>query len=83
MPTRDAAIRAAVRAVHQATADADTASLRRAQAVARLVEACDGNQSEAARLLELHQTTVNKLVLRAKRAAEEQTRPVEQHDGQC
>lgn len=56
--------------VKLATAEAETAALRRAQAVARLVEACDGNQSEAARRLGLHQTTVNKLVLRARRAAE-------------
>lgn len=75
-PMTEAAIEAATAAVHLATRDAETASLRRARAVTRLVDLLDGNQSEAARRLGLHQTTVNKLVARARAAgAQERTTP--------
>ena len=75
-PMTEAAIETAITAVHLATRDAETASLRRAQAVTRLVDLLDGNQSEAARRLGLHQTTVNKLVARARAAStQERTTP--------
>lgn len=46
----------------RAEAAAREAAQRRARAVAEVVEFCGGNQSEAARLLGLDQSTVNKLV---------------------
>jgi DNA-binding protein Fis len=54
--------------VKRTTAEAETAALRRAQAVARLVDAFGGNQSAAARFLGLDQSTVNKLVRKARAA---------------
>jgi CRP-like cAMP-binding protein len=47
---------------------AQTSALRRAEGVARVVELCNGNQSEAARRLGLDQSTVNKLVRKARTA---------------
>lgn len=41
---------------------------QRAQAVAEVVAYCGGNQSQAARILQLDQSTVNKLVKKAKSA---------------
>lgn len=58
----------AVEAVREATVAAETAGLRRAEAVVALVEACGGNQSLAARRLGIHQSRVNKLVARVRAA---------------
>lgn len=63
---------AAVEVVREATVAAETAGLRRAEAVARLVAACGGNQSEAARRLGIHQSRVNKLVAKVRGAGREQ-----------
>jgi hypothetical protein len=43
-------------------------ALERAKAVAEVVAYCGGNQSEAARVLEIDQSTVNKLVKKARTA---------------
>jgi alkylation response protein AidB-like acyl-CoA dehydrogenase len=58
----------AVDAVREATVAAESAGLRRAEAVAALVTVCDGNQSEAARRLGIHQSRVNKLVAKVRDA---------------
>jgi HNH endonuclease/Helix-turn-helix domain len=55
-------------------AQAQASALRRAAAVAQVVELCGGNQTEAARRLGLDQSTVNKLVRKARAAAGEPTR---------
>jgi predicted XRE-type DNA-binding protein len=59
-------IEIAVEAVQEATKTAETAALRRAEAVAALVSACGGNQSEAGRRLGIHQSRVNKLVAKVR-----------------
>lgn len=53
----------------QANAQADQAAAARSHAVATVVKFTGGNQSAAGRLLGLDQSTVNKLVKKAKRAA--------------
>ncbi|MFD5588830.1 hypothetical protein ACFWII_34120 [Streptomyces sp. NPDC127063] len=50
----------------EATKEADKIALARAKKVAELVAWCGGNQSHAGRLLGLDQSTVNKLVKKAK-----------------
>jgi hypothetical protein len=47
---------------------AQASAVNRARAVARVVDLCGGNQSEAARQLGIDQSTVNKLVKKAKSA---------------
>jgi len=64
--TGEALIRTAVEAVREASVVAETAGLRRAEAVAGLVAVCGGNQSEAARRLGIHQSRVNKPVARVR-----------------
>lgn len=49
----------------KATAAADRATADRAVAIDRLVKACGGNQSQAARRLGMDQSTVNKILKRA------------------
>lgn len=61
---REAAIQHALAGAHMATVAAETAALRRAQAINTLVQACGGNQSEAARRLGKDQSTINKLLRR-------------------
>jgi hypothetical protein len=48
----------------EAEAAADAARAARVQALAAVIEACNGNQSEAGRRIGLDQSTVNKLVRR-------------------
>lgn len=49
---------------------AQQSAARRAAAVAEVVAYCGGNQSQAGRVLELDQSTVNKLVAKHRRAVE-------------
>lgn len=56
---------------HTAARAAEAAALKRAQAVEALVQSLGGNQSEAARRLGLHQSTVNKLIQKARTATPE------------
>ena len=65
------AVESAIEAFQQATAESEEAAreaaaavIGRARALAAVVAACGGNQSEAGRRLGLDQTTVNKLIKR-------------------
>lgn len=62
------AVENAVKATKRAELLAQSSALARAAAVAAVVEACGGNQSEAARRLGLDQSTVNKLNRKAMEA---------------
>lgn len=62
-------VKDATEAWEEAAATADARAMDRAHAVANVVTLCSGNQSMAARILRLDQSTVNKLVKKARAAA--------------
>jgi hypothetical protein len=62
-------VHAATSAWKEADAEAGRLALARAVAVLKVVDRCNGNQSLAARMLGLDQSTVNKLIGKARNAA--------------
>lgn len=74
-PMNEARIEAALLDLHLATQAADDAAenaeakaLDRARVVARIVELCSGNQSDAARRIGMDQSRVNRLVQKVRAA---------------
>jgi ribosomal protein L25 (general stress protein Ctc) len=68
LPGRAAKARSAEEDRRRAQEAAEAAALRRAHAVAEAVAYCDGNQSQAGRLLNLDQAVVNRLVAKSRKA---------------
>jgi len=64
----EALLAAALREEREAARGAEAAHLRRARIVARIVELCGGNQSEAARRIGIDHSRVNRLVQKARAA---------------
>lgn len=70
----------ATQAADDAAADAEAKALDRARVVARIVDLCGGNQSDAARRIGIDQSRVNRLVQKV-RAADLASKQVHHRDG--
>ncbi len=70
----------ATQAADAAAADAEAKALDRARVVARIVDLCGGNQSDAARRIGMDQSRVNRLVQKV-RAADLAGKQVHHRDG--